>query len=864
MPEDSASPPQQRLAYLEDLVDALGGVVWEFDWSTGCFTYVSGAAERLLGYTASEWTAPGFWLERLHPDDAEWAPSYCVAATKDGRDHEFEYRMIHKDGRAVWVYDLVSVDPEARMEGRLRGILLDITERKTAQAQAASRDEELQAVFRVMQDAYFRVAPDDRVTSCEAPQGMLMLRAGETATGQNLIDLFAPRLEDTLRSCLAIARDTDTMVVSEFDVVDGRGSRAYEARFLPLTGGEVSLIVRDITDKRDVMGRLERSRERYRTLIDMSPYAVIVATLDHRIVFSNAAAEAMLEVGAGGLAGRNLDEFIDEARASEKAMLEAHRVEAQLRVWNPGEPAPASPPVQSAMRTLTGRGIDVERSVAGVMFRDKPSLLIQARDVTDELEAQRLTRESEARFRALIDATPIGIHLYEERAGRLVFMGVNPAADQMLGLNHAELIGHALEDAFPGLRGTEVPEAYRRVALAGEDFRVDEFEYDDNEVAGTYEVNAFQTGPGSMAVAFTDITERTLAQNAIADSERKLTEAQALARVGHYDFDMVGDRWSSSATLDEIFGIDADYVRDLSGWVGLVHPDDRDSMATYVAEQVIREGAPFDREYRVQRASDGETRWVHGLGQVERDAAGAPVRLFGTIQDMTERMLAEERERRYAERLSTMAADLTITEDRERRRLAEELHDRVGQTLAAAAIHLRAAREDPSGCSSASAGDLAVLLERAIGEVRAITTELAPSILYELGLGPALQWQCDDLEKLHHLRVHLRADVDESGVTDDAKMVLFRAARELLVNVWKHAGVPEAWMSLDELPGWLQLTVLDNGCGCDPDKVTGSGESGFGLFSIRDRLPHLGGEFEIESAVGKGTCVTLRVPRTSG
>lgn len=846
-------------------MDALGGVVWEFDWSTGCFTYVSQAAERLLGYTTSEWMAPGFWADRLHPEDAVWAPSYCVAATRDGRDHDFEYRMLHKDGHEVWVYDLVSVDPRARMEGRLRGILLDISERKSAQAQVAARDEEFQAVFRVMQDAYFRVASDDRVMSCEAPRGMLMLGAEETATGKNLIELFAPRLGDTLRNCLSIARETDTMVVSEFDVVDGSGFRAYEARFLPLSGGEVSLIVRDITEKRDVMGRLERSKERYRTLIDMSPYAVLVATLDHRIVFSNAAAASMFEVGEKDLlVGRSLDEFSDDARASEKARSEAHRVEAQMRVWRPGEPAPASSPVQSAMRTLTGREIDVERSVAGAIFRDKPSLLIQARDVTDELEAQRLTRESESRFRALIEATPIGIHLYEERDGELVLIGANPAADRMLGLDHAELVGRALEDAFPGLRGTDVPEAYLRVAMAGENFRVDEFEYDDNEVAGTYEVNAFQTGPGSMAVAFTDITERTRAQNAIADSERRLTEAQALARLGHYDFDMVKDRWSSSSTLDEIFGIDAGYVRDLSGWVGLVHPDDRESMAVYVAGTVIRDGQPFDREYRVMRASDGDTRWVHGLGQVERDSEGIPVRLFGTIQDMTERKLAEERERRYAERLSSMAADLTITEDRERRRLAEELHDRVGQTLAAAAIHLKAARDDPTGCSSASADHLAVLLERAIGEVRAITTELAPSILYELGLGPALQWQCDDLEKLHHLRVHLSADVDDSGVTDDAKTVLFRAARELLVNVSKHADVKEAWLSLDELPGWLQLTVLDNGRGCDPGKVTGSGESGFGLFSIRDRLPHLGGEFEVESAPGEGTCVTLRVPRTPG
>jgi signal transduction histidine kinase len=127
----------------------------------------------------------------------------------------------------------------------------------------------------------------------------------------------------------------------------------------------------------------------------------------------------------------------------------------------------------------------------------------------------------------------------------------------------------------------------------------------------------------------------------------------------------------------------------------------------------------------------------------------------------------------------------------------------------------------------------------------------------------ALRWQCEDVAGSYGLNVHCSgADFDESGVSVEAKMVLFRAVRELLVNVVKHGKTSDAWVSVDELPGWVELNVVDEGCGFDPaGQASGSGESGFGLFSIRERLPHLGGEFELESSLGRGTHVTLRVPR---
>jgi diguanylate cyclase (GGDEF)-like protein/PAS domain S-box-containing protein len=126
-------------------------------------------------------------------------------------------------------------------------------------------------------------------------------------------------------------------------------------------------------------------------------------------------------------------------------------------------------------------------------------------------------------------------------------------------------------------------------------------------------------------------------------NETLLRQAQRLAAIGHYVYDADADRWESSEMLDAIFGIDAAYPRDATGWLTLIHPDDRMAMDAYLRKSVLGAGLPFDRAYRIVRPADGAMRWVHGIGQLECDAAGRATRLFGVIQDITARKLAEDR-----------------------------------------------------------------------------------------------------------------------------------------------------------------------------------------------------------------------------
>jgi diguanylate cyclase (GGDEF)-like protein/PAS domain S-box-containing protein len=142
-----------------DLVDSTAGIVWEADARTFTFTFVSREAERLLGYPVSDWHQPGFWVSHLHPEDAGWAPAYCASCTGRLEPHDFEYRILAKDGRTVWLRDIVKVVAENGEPRWLRGVMVDITLTKMAQQRHT-------LVVETSMDAYIVTDQQGRIIEC--------------------------------------------------------------------------------------------------------------------------------------------------------------------------------------------------------------------------------------------------------------------------------------------------------------------------------------------------------------------------------------------------------------------------------------------------------------------------------------------------------------------------------------------------------------------------------------------------------------------------------------------------------------------------------------------------------------------------
>jgi signal transduction histidine kinase len=223
--------------------------------------------------------------------------------------------------------------------------------------------------------------------------------------------------------------------------------------------------------------------------------------------------------------------------------------------------------------------------------------------------------------------------------------------------------------------------------------------------------------------------------------------------------------------------------------------------------------------------------------------------------------VAEQR----AQQLRAMAAELSQTEQRERRRLARMLHDDLQQLLAASKFHAGALQgrltDDALRKRLAKVIDL---LDESIKTSRSLTIDLSPPILYDSGLPAALSWLACWMQNKHGLRVEVRADEAANPQAEEIRVCLFQSARELLFNITKHAAVKRASIELHRSSdGQVQLIVRDDGAGFDPAQRQGASAGGLGLFGIRERLELLGGRMEIDSAPGAGTRVTLTAPPTA-
>jgi two-component system CheB/CheR fusion protein len=231
------------------------------------------------------------------------------------------------------------------------------------------------------------------------------------------------------------------------------------------------------------------------------------------------------------------------------------------------------------------------------------------------------------------------------------------------------------------------------------------------------------------------------------------------------------------------------------------------------------------------------------------------------VTDITERRIAEQKIHAYQEELRRMSFDAAVTEERERRRIATELHDRMGQALALAQIKLTSIRGELAGESRSAVDGAVELLEHAIADTRTLIFDLSPPILYDLGLEEALAWLAEDLEKRHGIKIEISDDGSSKPLNDAAKGVVFRAVRELLMNVLKHAKAPAARVSLARADDHCQIEIEDRGAGFDPDAtIAREGGGGFGLLSVRSQIARLGGALEVQSAPGRGTVASVRVP----
>ena len=626
--------------------------------------------------------------------------------------------------------------------------------------------------------------------------------------------------------------------------------------------------------------------DQYRRLVELSPDGIFISR-EARIVFLNPAAVRLFgATTVDQVLGRSPLDFFPP-----------HRHDAIRERVGRLLTGQSVPTIEERILGLDGSETDVEISGALLDHLSDRSVQVVMRNVTERKRTEAALRESEERLTLAFAGAQEGVWDWNLETGAVVY---SPRWREMLGYEADEIEGNvsAWEKLLHPDDQKRAQELLERVADGAGTY---EGEFRLRHKNGHY-VEVLSRGlplrrePGGPPVRIVgthvDLTERKQAEAALRESEERLTLAFAGAQEGVWDWNVETGVVVYSSRWKEMLGYSEREIEPvLNAWERLLHPDD-----------VVRAHDEFDRVVRGKSTYEGEFRVRHKNGHyIHVLSRGLPVRrndsvvrIVGTHFDLTERKEAEEALRRahdeleerveertaelaYANRSLRAEMDerqraeraraellgrLVFAQEDERRRIAREMHDQFGEQLTALALRIGALKD---ACAShpelaPKVEALEAVAQQLDRDVDHLVWELRPTVLDDLGLRAALSNYVQDWSS----RVSVTADLHTAGLTDDRlateiETTLYRIAQEALNNIAKHARAEHVEIILERRADHVSLVVEDDGVGFDTVSAAGAGR-GFGLLGMQERAAMVGATLEIESTVGEGTTILVRMP----
>lgn len=479
------------------------------------------------------------------------------------------------------------------------------------------------------------------------------------------------------------------------------------------------------------------------------------------------------------------------------------------------------------------------------------------RDVSERRKAEETLRRSEEQYRTIL-ATAMDGFFAVDGEGRI--QAVNAAFCHLLRYgSEEEIVARRLFEEEAAETWEETQRHMEGARKKGEDRFESRWRRKDGRVIDV-EVSVKHQPEGDLFYCFVrDITKRKRAVNALKRSLASLADAQRIARMGDWSWEIPGDTLLWSEEVCRIFGLEPkDLVGSLEGFLRRVHPDDREAVMGALRAS-LDERKPCSIDHRIV-LPDGSIRVVHEVGEVVFDRKWRPIRMRGTVQDITERKRIEEDLEHSRTLLRKLAVHIETVREGEKGRIAREIHDELGQLLTALRMDVSLLRIQFGGeqpVLKEKLESMTDLVDRTIRVVRSVASNLRPSAL-DLGIVPALEWLAEDFQNRSGIMVRFQRFDRELDLDEGRQIAVFRIVQESLTNVARYANAARVEISVFREEDGLDVEVRDNGKGFDLASLPP--HKAFGLMGIRERALSLGGECRIVSAPGAGTAVTVRLP----
>lgn len=483
-------------------------------------------------------------------------------------------------------------------------------------------------------------------------------------------------------------------------------------------------------------------------------------------------------------------------------------------------------------------------------------------DVTERKKAEKDLVRSKNQLRTILQTEPECVKQLNQK-GEVIDM--NPAGLAMIEADDLEtvkgksvlgIIGEPYREAFSGLtkkvfNGESGILAFEVTGLKGTSRWLETHAVPLKNTEGEIV---------SLLGVTRDITEQKKAEEKIIQSNERFELVGLATNDALWEWNLETNKVWGNEIHQNLYGLTMDDpVPDYDEFKKRLHPEDRDRMLKTVEEMLASNRKSFVDEYRFF----SETKeWIHIYGStfIERNKEGKPIRLVGSMLDITERKKTEEQIKSTNEQLRQLTGHLQTIREEERSRIGQEIHDQLGQYLTVLKMDVsRLKKNIPAGKNKDQ--DLVEILselDNCLQVVRKISADLRPSIIEDLGLIAALEWQSEDFERRTEITTKFYSNVSEIKLPQAYSIGLFRIFQESLTNVAKHAEAREVIAELINENGFLIMTISDNGKGFNTDSV--GGKKSLGLLGMRERTLLMNGQYEINSRPGEGTVVKVSVP----
>jgi len=643
---------RRSVEQLRLVMEASNDGLWDWNLQTGV-AELSPRYWELTGYPLGAEEANRDFLKRvIHPDD--W-PAVSAALDEHwaGKSTawQIEHRLLTRQGGQKWVWARGKVVQRADDGKALRmvGTITDITERKQMEAELEKARLHYHSLMETSADGIHVLSLDGELIEANSAFYRMLGYAAENPPPLKVTDWDARQTGEQIKASMAQLFHTPISLETLYRRQDGQFIEVEIVARRINSNGQPRIYAssRDITERKRAGEKLRESEEKFYKIFQNSPVALTLSAIqDGRYLDVNEEFLRLIQRSRAEVIGHNsIGIGMWSTPAQRNSVIEL--IEQFGCVRN----------VELAVVTGTGETRHIMWSAEATRIGAETCLLGTSLDITERKRVEQKMRESEERYRQLFELESDAVILVDCETHR--FVDVNQSAQRLYGYHREEFLQMQVEDI------SDEPHLTRAAIGSNIGFIPMRWHRKKDGKRFAVEITANQIkhqGRLTELATLRDITVRQQVMDMLNETTGQLLEAQRIAGLGSYVFDLASGYWTGSEVLNEIFGLaEPGLARDAAAWLEIVHPDDREAMRHYLFEEVLKKGTPFDRIYRIIRLNDEQERWVHGLGKLIRNDHGQITRMVGIIQDITERKQNEDRLNVQTSALTAAANGIIIT-----------------------------------------------------------------------------------------------------------------------------------------------------------------------------------------------------------